>query len=86
MSAKDKHFYPISIPLPDGYTDYNEDWYVGASGSLLDKRTGYHIPSDEIDREHWFMHLSEKRWFDPVTFVIAYREAYRRANRNRLEK
>lgn len=75
MSKKEKVLYPVSFPVPDGYADFNEDWCIGKNGDMIDKRTGYHIPGDELDRNDWLLHLSEKRWFDVITFLPTYHYA-----------
>lgn len=79
MSKAEKHLYPVTQDRLVGYYDYNEDWYVRTDGQMLDKRTGYVIPPDELDREHWLIHLLDKRWFDATTFLPAYIEACRKA-------
>jgi hypothetical protein len=72
MSKTEKVLYPVRIPRPNFYYDFNEDWYVGLDGDLLDRRTGYHIPCDELRKDHWFAHLKDKLWFDADTFLPAY--------------
>ena len=60
-------------PNPNGlYCDYNCDWSVDIYGNLYGKRGDYLISASELSREDWFLHLSEKRWFDESTFLPAY--------------
>lgn len=75
MGNKEKYLYPTRIPRPKDFKDFNEDWYVGLNGDLLGKRTGYHIPHYDLERDHWFVHLKDKMWFDADTFLPAYFKA-----------
>lgn len=77
INAQDKYIlYPV--PCPNGFTPFNEDWYINEKGCLMNARTEYHIHAEELGMNHWMCHLMQKRWFDANTFIPAYFEACRR--------
>jgi hypothetical protein len=63
---------------PKGYEEYNSDWFISPDGDMMNARSCYQIGCDELDHDDWFLHLSEKRWFDANTFIPTYFEACRR--------
>ena len=72
MSKTGKTIYPPQYPCPIDFRYFNEDWCIGLYGDMFDRRTGYLIHHDELKKDHWYVHLRDKMWFDADTFLPAY--------------
>ena len=77
INASEKYQYR-KFPCPEGFTTFNEDWFISEDGSIRASRAEYTIFSGELANDHWLLHLMSKRWFDANTFIPAYFEACRR--------
>lgn len=64
---------------PEGFEEFNIDWFISPKGDLLSRRGDYNIEFCFLSMPDWILILSEKRWFDANTFLPAYYEACRRA-------
>jgi len=65
------------LECPDGYIEYNDDWFIGADGTMRNAWSGYEIDGDRLSEDDWILHCMTKRWFDANTFLPAYFEACR---------
>lgn len=74
-----KFAYEFMLKAPEGYNEYNVDWFLSPQGDMMCRRGGYRIEHDILGNVTWPAHLSDKRWFDANTFLPAYTEACRRA-------
>lgn len=63
---------------PNGYEEYNNDWFLTPDGDMFNAWSDYEIDSDRLDEDDWILHCMSKRWFDANTFIPAYFEACRR--------
>jgi len=74
-----KFAFDFIYKAPEGYEEFNTDWFLSPSGDMICRRGGYQIAHDILPVTNWPEHLMEKRWFDGNTFLPAYFEACRRA-------
>lgn len=64
---------------------FNKDWNIDPTGNLEHAKRGYFIESARLTEEDWLLHLStSKAWFDANTFLPAYFEACKRANKKHV--
>lgn len=73
-----KYYYLRMQECPEGWNEYNEDWYLSPAGDMLSSRSGYGITADDLVQPHLFLQLADKRWFDMNTFFPAFVEACKR--------
>lgn len=79
-----KFAFDFIYKAPEGYEEFNTDWFLSISGDMICRRGGYNIEHDILGNITWPTHLSDKRWFDANTFLPAYTEACRRAGVNQV--
>lgn len=77
-----KFAFDFIYKAPEGYEEFNTDWFLSPSGDMICRRGGYKIDHTCLALTNWAEHLMEKRWFDANTFLPAYFAACRRAGVN----
>ena len=68
----------VKSDCPDGWDEWNDDWYLSSGGDMRHAWTDYEIPHQRLDEDDWLLHLMYREWFDANTFLPAWLEACRR--------